>query len=60
MTFEEEPAPVESPSLPLALRRIHAKLKDPVELYKLHLKHRHMSLDQFKGRTAALGSEGNL
>ena len=54
MTFEEEPAPVESPILPLAPRRIHAKLKDPVELYKLHLKHRHMSLDQFKGRTAAL------
>ena len=40
--------------LPLALRRIHEKLKDPVELYKPHLKHRHMNLDQFKRRTAAL------
>ncbi|CAE7945372.1 unnamed protein product [Symbiodinium sp. KB8] len=28
--------------------------EDPVELYKLHLKHRHMNLDQFKRRTTAL------
>ena len=51
---EEEPVPDAAPSLPLALRRIHDKLKDPVELYKLHLKHRHMNLEQFKRRTTAL------
>ena len=51
---EEEPVPEAAPSLPIALRRIHDKLKDPVELYKLHLKHRHMNLDQFKRRTTAL------
>ena len=41
-------------SLPLALQRIHQKLESPVELYKLHLKHYHMSLEQFKRRTSAL------
>ena len=40
--------------LPMALRRIHDKLRDPAELYKLHLKHHHMSLSQFKKRTSAL------
>ena len=35
MKFEEEPNAAEAPSLPLALRRIHEKLEDPVELYKL-------------------------
>ena len=40
--------------LPLALRRIHEKLDSPVELYKLHLKHYHMSTEQFRKRTSAL------
>ena len=40
--------------LPLALKRIHQKLESPVELLKLHLKHYHMSSDQFRKRTSAL------
>ena len=40
--------------LPLALRRIHEKLRDPVELMKLHLKHYHMTPDQLTRRTSAL------
>ena len=40
--------------VPLALRRIHEKLDSPVELYKLHLKHYHMSTEQFRKRTSAL------
>ena len=40
--------------LPLALKRIHEKLDSPVELYKLHLKHYHMSTEQFRRRTSAL------
>jgi len=39
---------------PLAIRRIHAKLQDKVELHKLHLKHYHMTPSQFKRRTQAL------
>ena len=39
---------------PLALKRIHQKLESPVELLKLHLKHYHMSSDQFRKRTSAL------
>ena len=54
MRFEEEPAAAEAPSLPFTLRRIHEKLKDPAELYKLHLKHHHMNVEQFKRRTAAV------
>ena len=42
------------PSIPLARRRILAKLSSDVELLKLHLKHQHMSLEQFKKRTSAL------
>ena len=49
---KKEPSP--SADLPLALRRIHEKLESPTELLKLHLKHYHMSTDQFKRRTAAL------
>ena len=47
----------ESPSkgtLSLALQRIHEKLQSPTELLKLHLKHYHMSTEQFKKRTSAL------
>lgn len=40
--------------LPLALKRIHEKLDSPVELYKLHLKHYHMSTEQFRQGTPAL------
>ncbi len=38
----------------ISLKRIHNKLKDPAELLKLHLKHYHMSTDQFKKRTSTL------
>jgi len=52
------PAPPEPQAgqqeLPLALRRIHQKLRDPVELTKLHLKHYHMTPNQFRRRTSAL------
>ena len=41
---EEQEEPSEPIKLPIALRRIHDKLRDPTELYKLHLKHHHMSL----------------
>ena len=41
-------------TLSLALQRIHDKLQSPTELLKLHLKHYHMSTDQFKKRTSAL------
>ena len=37
-----------------ALQRIHDKLRNENELYKLHLKHYHMQLDQFKKRTSQL------
>ena len=39
--------------LPLTLRRIHEKCNSPVELYKLHVKHYHMSTEQFRERTSA-------
>ena len=47
-----EPRP--SANLPLALRRIHEKLESPTKLLKLHMKHYHMSTDQFKRKTSAL------
>ena len=37
-----------------ALRKIHDKLRDKKELYKLHLKHYHVKLDVFKKRTSQL------
>ena len=43
-----------SNKLPLVLQRIHATLESDVELYKLHLKHDHMSAEQFRRRTSAL------
>ena len=52
--LEEQEEPSEPKKLPIALRRIHDKLRDPTELYKPHLKHHHMSLSQFKKRTSAL------
>ena len=51
---DEQEKRAEPVKLPIALRRIHDKLRDPTELYKLHLKHHHMSLSQFKKRTSAL------
>ena len=51
---DEQEKRAEPVKLPIALRRIHDKLRDPTELYKLHLKHHHMSLSQFKKRTLAL------
>ena len=38
----------------MAPRRIHEKLKDKSELLKLHVKHYHMTTEQFKKRTSAL------
>jgi len=37
-----------------SLTKIHEKLSKPVELLKLHLKHYHMSLENFKKRTSQL------
>ena len=37
-----------------ALKKIHARLNDNAELLKLHLKHYHMNLENFKRRTSAL------
>ena len=51
---EEQEEQTEPIKLPIALRRVHDKLRDPTELYKLHLRHHHMSLSQFKTRTSAL------
>ena len=50
----EKKAPKVSVTLPLALHRIHEKLSHPTELLKLHLKHYHMSIEQFKKRASAL------
>jgi len=55
---EQEMAPAvpepQAGDLPLAIRRIHSKLRDMVELHKLHLKHYHMTPTQFKRRAQAL------
>ena len=50
----EKKAPKVSMTLPLALHRIHEKLSHPTELLKLHLKHYHLSTEQFKKRASAL------
>jgi hypothetical protein len=44
----------QDPATEIALKRIHDKLNNENELYKLHLKHYHMKLDQFKKRTSHL------
>ena len=49
-----EPQDGNPEGFPIALRRVHEKLKDKSELLKLHLKHYHMTLEQFKKRTSAL------
>eukprot|EP00435_Cladocopium_sp_Y103_P036710 s1063_g9.t1 len=51
---EDKKEPMPKGTLPLALQRIHEKLQSPAELLKLHLKHYHMSTEQFKRRTSAL------
>ena len=43
-----------SPVTDAALERIHEKLRNENELYKLHLKHYHMKLDHFKKHTSQL------
>ena len=47
------PEPLTS-GVPPALARLHKRLNSEVELYKLHLKHYHMSLRSFKQRTSCL------
>ena len=47
------PAPHEE-DVKRALHKIHEKLKDETELYKLHLKHYHMTPKSFRHRTSAL------
>ena len=56
----EKKAPKVSVTLPLALQRIHEKLSHPTELLKLHLKHYHMSTEQFKKRTSALKNPAKI
>ena len=46
--------PLERTSGNAALDRVHQKLNNETELYKLHLKHYHMSPTMFKHRTSAL------
>ena len=41
-------------TVPRALAKLHKRLGREVELYKLHVKHYHMSLSQFKKRAAQL------
>ena len=40
--------------VPSALLRLHKRLMKDVELYKLHVKHYHMNLTQFRRRTSEL------
>ena len=51
---EEKKKPSPKGALSLALQRTHDKLQSSTELLKLHLKHYHMSTEQFKRRTSAL------
>ena len=41
-------------------QRMLEKLNNDVELYKLHVKHYHMSSAQFRRRTSMLGLPGDL
>jgi hypothetical protein len=47
-------APKEPGVIPPALAKLHARLSKEVELYKLHVKHYHMSPTQFRKRTSQL------
>jgi hypothetical protein len=54
---QEEPAEPEEQDaggIPPALAKLHKRLSKEVELYKLHLKHYHMSVTQFRRRTNRL------
>ena len=50
---EDIPPPPEN-EFPLALRRLHSRLNNELELHKLHVKHYHMSPAQFRRRTSEL------
>ena len=52
--LEEKKEPSPKGTLSLALQRTHGKLQLPTEFLKLHLKHYHMTTEQFKRRTSAL------
>ena len=52
--LEEKKEPSPKGTLSLALQRIHDKLQSLTELLILHLKHYHMTTEQFKRRTSAL------
>ena len=45
---------VDSEKLSLTIRRLHERLSNEAELLRLHLKHYHMPLVQFKKRTSHL------
>ena len=47
---EEKKEPSQKGTLSLALQRIHDELQSPTELLKLHLKHYHISTEQFTVR----------
>ena len=40
--------------MPAELRKLHKRLNSDVELYKLHIRHYHMSLRQLRARTSEL------
>jgi hypothetical protein len=44
----------EPPAFPKTLQKLHSRLMNDLELYKLHVKHYHMPLAQFKRRTDQL------
>ena len=46
--------PPEDPFVGKVLSKIHARLRDKAELVKLHLKHYHMTLPNFKRRISHL------
>ena len=54
---EEEPQIKGAPTsgdIQASLKKIHDRLKNETELYKLHLKHYHMSSKSFRHRTSSL------
>jgi hypothetical protein len=50
---EADPS-ADDPIVPPSLRKLHKRLNNELELYKLHLKHYHMSPAQFRRRTSEL------
>ena len=51
---EPQPEEPDAGGVPPALAKLHKRLSKEVELYKLHLKHYHMSVTQFRRRTNQL------